>query len=538
MGSLTRKLALIALIAGAAAFLLWPMADDALSVRWDTAALEGGKKRYLARLEARVRDTQRRPNVVLLLADDLGKEDISLHGSPYVTTPNIDSIGHDGISFDSAYCSAPICAPSRAGLLTGRYQQRFGFELQPNNRYTRNMLEYLIYRYVIDTGDMVPILHDSVPPADSLDLQGLPPSEITLAEALSSAGYATAAIGKWHLGHGEYSLPLNRGFDYHYGFYEAFSLFAPVDDPDIVNVRLDDFADRHIWRQGRRGLSAIRRQGEIIEESGYLTERIADEAIGFLRENRDRPFFLYVPFSAPHTPFQAPREYVERFDHVRDPIKRVYYAMIAALDDDVGRILDELERSNLTENTLIIFAGDNGGAAYTGATDNGSLKGGKFTNFEGGVNVPAMLRWDGVVPSGTVHDAPVSLLDFFPTCLAAAGIPLPEDRVIDGVDLLPFVTGRTDDPPHRALFFKSDYNHAVRAGRWKLIRNLESAAVHLYDLVEDPGEANNLAADRPVVVDELTEILDSFVHELPGPAWPGVMHYVITIDGERLSFAL
>jgi arylsulfatase A-like enzyme len=368
--------------------------------------------------------------------------------------------------------------------------------------------------------------------------QGLPPSEITLGELLGNYGYSTGITGKWHLGFEEEFIPNNRGFDYQYGFYEAFSLFSPVDDPDVVHHRHDYFASKHIWKQERTGTSAIRRNHQVIEEPEYLTFRIAEEANAFMRRNREEPFFLYVPFSAPHTPFQAPRDYVDLFEHVEDVNKRVYYAMIKALDDAVGSILGTLEELGLEENTLILFASDNGGATYTGATENAPLKGGKFSNFEGGINVPATARWPGVIPEGSVFTPPVSLLDFFTTAARTAGAPLPEDRVYDGVDLIPYLTGKAEGPPHEALYWRAAYNKAVRTGRWKLIIDEKADRTFLYDMETDKIERQNLAAERPEVTAELKEMLTAWESELMEPLWPRVMDFRFDIDGEIYDFAL
>lgn len=477
-------------------------------------------------------------NILLIVADDLGKTDISLYGGPHVHTPNIDTIGEEGVVFTEAYCTSPICSPSRAGMLTGRYQQRYGFEVQPQNRYPKNRLEYLVYKLFIDTGDWVLVEPPQVPKKKDVAKQGLPPSEITLGELLSAVGYSTGLVGKWHLGFNDQFIPNNRGFDYQYGFYEAFSLYAPVDHPDIVNYRHDYFANKHIWSQERNGSCAIRRNHTVIREDEYLTTRIAEEAVSYMEEKRENPFFLFVSFSAPHTPFQAPREYYSMFSHVEDKNKRVYYAMIKALDDGVGMIMEKLKELDLEEETLVLFASDNGGATYTGATDNAPLKGGKFTNFEGGINIPFMMRWKGVIPSGTVFNTPVSLLDVFTTAAAAAEAPLPTDRPYDGVDLIPFCTGEKTGPPHPALYWRAAYNKAVRSGTWKLIIDEQADRTILYDIESDKTEQHNLAEQYPSVVEELKSRLSTWERPLPGPLWPRVMDYRFEIDGQEFLFAL
>jgi arylsulfatase A-like enzyme len=526
-----------ATLAGLCIVLLIPLHSDSHSIEFNMA-LKDKKEDYLESVSKEKLDSDR-PNIVLIVADDLGKTDISLYGSPYVETPNIDAIAGNGVVFTDAYCSSPICSPSRAGLLTGRHQQRFGYETQPMNRYPHNRLEYLVYKYLLNTGNWQVSDLKTSPVKDEIKKQGLPPSEIILPEILKSSGYATAVTGKWHLGYNpKLHSPLVRGFDYMYGFYEAFSLFAPVDDPGIVNHRHDYFASKHIWRQGRKGYCAIRRNEEVISEERYLTFAIADEAAGFIEKNRDRPFFLYVPFSAPHTPFQVPREYYDRFDHVTDKNKRVYYGMIAALDDAVGTITDSVRELGLLDNTIILFTSDNGGATYTGATDNAPLKGGKFTSFEGGINIPMMIQWPAVIHSGTINNHPVSHLDIVPTLLAAAGIPLSDSHKPDGVDLIPWVTKTISGVPHESLFWRAHYTSAIREGRYKLFHDSKNDIIELYDLQADSSEKINLAQSDPGTVARLMEKIAEWERGMSDPAWPYVMDYHFTFDEKDYWFPL
>jgi len=398
-------------------------------------------------------------------------------------------------------------------------------------------LEYLVFKHILDIG-FWRVAELAVPTKQDIARQGLAPGEITLAELLQSSGYATGLIGKWHLGHEEPFLPLNRGFDYHYGFYEAFTLYDQIDDPNVVNRPLDEFSDRHQWRQGRKGTSAIRRNNLVIEEREYLTDRIAQEAIDFLEQHSTEPFFLCVPFSAPHVPFQAQREYYDQISNIDNETKRVYNAMIKNLDDAVGRITGKVEGLGLGPDTLIFFASDNGGALHTGATENAPLKGGKFTNFEGGLNIPFMLRWQGILSPSTRYTQPVSLMDVFATAAAASGTPLPADREFDGVDLLPYLLEAEHDPPHRALFWRALYNKAVRRGDWKLIVNERSGQILLYNLLHDRREKVNLAPRYPEVVRELLDELEVWERTLQPPAWPRVMDVEFLIDGVHYRFAI
>lgn len=513
------------------AWLLWPLSAPHLHIVDDPQKLDG-KSRYLAAAPLPPMATP--PNVVLLLADDLGKTDISLYGSPHLETPHIDSIGLDGVTFDEGYISSPVCSPSRAGLMTGRYQQRFGFEILVHDRYAKNRLEWAVFKWFIARGgDFVLADRPLAPDPDDIILQGLPQSELTLAEVLKHAGYATAIMGKWHLGNFGHSTPTHRGFDYHYGFYDGYSFYADPKTPGIVNFKHDDFTERFIWENARKGNCALHRNADVIDDNAYLTTRLAEESVAFIEKNKARPFFLFVPFSAPHTPFQATQAYYDQFKDEPDPNKRIYYAMIKALDDSVGTILDALERNGLAENTVVWFLSDNGGATYTRATDNAPLRGGKLTNFEGGLNVPFMVRWPGHAAKGTHFAHPVSALDVFTTTLAATQTPLPADRPYDGVDLTPFLSGEASGPPHPELFWREMYARAVRKGSYKLVRDGKADKVALFDLAADRLEKTNLAAERPDVVRELDADFDAWERKMQNPLWPSIGDYVHhDFDGE------
>lgn len=516
--------------AGIAAFLLWPLPGSA---RWDIApdpALAQGKRTYLAGLEDRAPGTG--PNVLLIVADDLGRHDVGYAGG--VPTPNIDALAATATTFTSAYATAAICAPSRAALLTGRIQNRFGFESQPMQRYVRNRGEYLAFRYLIDTDAMQPFLLDAYPDASQRAAQGLPASEVTLADVFGALGYRTGIFGKWHLGYDTRNHPLRFGFDTQYGFLEAFSLYAPKDATDIETQRQNLFWEEHIWQMGRSGPSAITRNGQAIDEPRYLTDAITAEATDFIDTALDagRPFFAYLPYSAPHTPFQARREDYDATPPSADHNHRVYAAMIRRLDHDIGELLAHLRARKALDDTLVVFTSDNGGADYTGATDNGPLRGGKFTQFEGGLAVPLVIRWPGAGRRATVHD-PVLLSDLFATLLAAVGAPLPEDRPYDSRDLSASATAGP-----RLLAWRSDFNLAVRRGHWKLLQNVRDHTVALFDLDADPGETRDLSGTRPEVVASLRAALDTWQAPLAPPAWPRVMNYRYEDDGGRYWFAI
>lgn len=498
-----------------AAVLLWPMPRDS---RWDIlpdTALLAGKVDYLNALPA----PGATPNVLLIVADDLGRYDVGYHNPDITVTPAIDALATTGTVFTQAYATAAICAPSRAALLTGRVQNRFGFESQPMQRYVRNRGEYLAFRYLIDTDAMQPFLSDSYPDAEQMALQGLPASEVALPEIFQRLGYRTAILGKWHLGYGASNHPLRFGFDAQYGFMEAFSLYAPETDPGIVEHHHDLFWERHIWQMGRSGPSAITRNGVPETETRYLTDAILAETIRFIDDARadGRPFFAYVPFSAPHTPFQARQQDYDALTGVVDHNRRVYLAMIRRLDHAVGQLVSHLRATGVLDNTLIVFSSDNGGAAYTGATGNGPLRAGKFTQFEGGLAVPLVLAGPDISPARVTQ--PVLLTDLFATLLSRVGLPLPADRPYDSLDLL---AGRD---PSRHLYWRSDFNRAVRAGRWKLIEDRRSGIALLYDLATDPGERRNLAGTHPDRVAALIAELDRWEEGLAEPEWPRVMNY-------------
>lgn len=520
-------------------YLLWPFTDERWNIDFDKKMLEG-KRRYLNDLTA-VHELSRGPNIILITADDLGLMDISLYGgSP--ETPNIDSIANDGVRFDQGYATAAISAPSRAALLTGRDQNRFGFRGQMMQIYLRNRISYLGAKAFIGTDQMRPVYNKSVPSRSAIEKQGLPPSEICLAEMLNAAGYSTAQVGKWHLGYSDIHHPNKRGFDQQYGFIEAFSLYDDENKPDVINHYHDLFWEKHIWKKKRTGPSAITRNGEVIEENEFLTDAIARESVDFINrsisKDRDRPFFMYAAFNAPHTPFQAKKEYYDRFPEIKDHAKRVYFAMIAHMDDAIGRILKAVEQKGIGKNTLIMFSSDNGGATYTGGTTNAPLKGGKMTLFDGGLRVPFMMKWDGKIPPGTVIKEPVIQTDLFVTAAKAAGIELPSDRTYDGADLLPFAADTSAGKPHDILHWKTHYSDIALKYPWKLMINHEQKKVHLYNVQNDIGEKNDLAEKHSEIVEELSKSMADFNKELPPPLWPVMMEVIWEIDGEKVKFSI
>lgn len=474
-----------------------------------------------------------RLNVVLILADDLGVHDTSLSDTGAVKTPGLERLAQGGVSLGQASVTSPLCSPSRAALLTGRYQQRFGHEGQPHERYARNGLEAFGFRHFVARGDWQ--YHRPVSPdLEDVQRQGLPPGEVTLAEVLKRSGYATGAFGKWHLGWNEAFAPHRRGFDTHVGFYEAYTLYQREGvTPPVVNQRHEDVSDAFIWGKGRTGSAQLVRNGVPFVDDGYLTDTLTTEAIRFIEAHRAQNFFVYLPLQNPHTPFQAKQVLFDRFADEPDRNRRVYKALIASLDESVTRVLDALDRNGLTDDTLVIFLSDNGATLYTRAGDNRPLQGGKFTLFEGGVRVPMVLRWPKRLPAGQRYEQPVSALDLFATIAAAVGAELPAGVTLDGVDLAPYLSGENPAAPHEWLFWRAEYAQAVRHGRWKLVRDTWHGTQALFDLQVDPGEEHDLSAAQPLTVQELNAAWAQWNAGNRAPLWPHVMEYRFTADDGR-----
>ena len=529
----------IAIVISCSAFLFRSFNTDRYKIFFDQRLIKG-KAQYLATPVPDITN-HKRPNVIIILADDLGITDLSSYGNKNVSTPNIDGIAKNGVMFTEGYITSPVCSPSRAGLITGRYQQRFGHEFQPQQRYLKNMAEYVGFKVLPKYKPLSPLKELEVPSTEDRLRQGLPPSEITLAELLKRYDYSTAVIGKWHLGAADFALPCSRGFDYQFGFYEAFTLYAPKTDTSIENRPIKrDFMDHHEWEtaEGRKGNCAILRNCcECREENKYLTDMLADEAISFIDRSKDQPFFLYLPFNAPHAPLQVPKSYYKQFANIKDPVKRIYAAMIKCLDDQVGRVLNHVDSLGLDDNTLIVFLSDNGGAVYNGTTDNAPYRGGKLTNFEGGIKVPFMMEWKGKIKPGVKYTDPVISLDVFATVAASIGIDLPSDRKYDGVNLLPFINGEKSKSPHQALYWRSDFNKAIRKGDWKLIVNEYDNTNQLYNLKSDSIESNNLYTTKPEVAKDLLHSLDEWEKEMVKPLWPRVVNYVYRDEKGTYVFA-
>lgn len=506
-------------------------------IKWDKDKKKG-KEAFFEDPESKARD-QKPPNIIILLADDLGRYEVSAYGVDHISTPNIDRIGQEGVIFEEGYVTAPTCAPSRSGIMTGRVQNRYGFETQIMEFYPTNMIEYLSGKWFVNTGSFEMKAKPDFPAEWQVHKQGVPPTEITLAERLKDMGYLTGIVGKWHLGISKYNVPLNRGFDYQFGFYGASSLYTPERNwSHVINHEHHSFSAQYQWNTGRYGEAAIMEMGKEIHEEEYLTWAFRDKAMKYIEENRDEPFFLYCAFSAPHIPFQAPVDYYCMYEDVEDDNKRVYYAMISALDDAIGEIHQKIKDLGIEDNTLIFLLSDNGGASYTHATDNGPLKGGKLTQFEGGIKVPFMMKWKGVIPAGTRYEYPVSSADIFVTSVLNAGGTLPEDREYDGVNLIPFVIGEDNGRPHEHLFWRADHIWAIRDGDYKMILSTRDGWAELYDLKNDISETYNLKEQMPDLFQQLYDTHKQWQdNNLPAkPMWPRIMDKKFVLYGKEYLF--
>ncbi len=424
-----------------------------------------------------------KPNIVWIVADDLGYGDLSMQGGRDIETKHIDALAAHGVRCTNAYVSAPVCSPTRAGLLTGRYQQRFGHEFNPA------LVEY------------------------NGSGQGLPLDQTTVADRLRDVGYKTLLVGKWHQGQQEAFLPNRRGFDEFFGFPLGWHSYWPSDDAE----------NGPLFRNTLQ-----------VKQQEYLTRDLANEACAMIARHRDHPFFMYLAFNAVHTPMEAPESTVAKFSDVATGDRRTYLAMLAELDDAVGRVLNKLRAEELEEKTLIFFVSDNGGPTTKFSPNgarNGPLRGSKGDTWEGGIRVPLMAQWKGRLPAGAVYDQPVISLDIVATSLHAGGVELPAPPAIDGVDLVPYFSGSNTTAPHKSLYWRFGKQMAIRSGDWKLVRPSMSPGEYLeiattpmlFNLRDDVGEQTDLAAAQPDKVRELQADWNEWNAELMAPRWPATL---------------
>ncbi len=483
----------------------------------------------------------RPPNIVLIVTDDMGFNDISLYnggaGDGTLQTPSIDALAEQGVSFTNGYAANAVCAPSRASIMTGRYSTRFGFEFTPFYK-----TGVTIFRWMEELQPSeIPLFLDEANAATMKPIGelGLPPAEITIAELLKQQGYYTAHVGKWHLGSVDGMVATKQGFDDSLELKGV--LYLPEDHPDVVNAKVQgDRIDRMVWATGTYSATfdGLGNPGEQFKPKGYLTDYYTDQAVEVIENNRHRPFFLYLAHWGVHNPLQASREDYDALSHIADHRLRVYSAMIRAVDRSVARVTQSLEDNGLADNTLIILTSDNGGAGYIGLPNvNKPYRGWKLNHFEGGTHVPFMAKWPAQINAGTSMDAPIHHNDIYSTIAAAAGVQVPQDRKIDGVDLLPYIRNEVEGEPHQTLFWREGHQQAVLHKGWKLISAEQSnlpqpapRAKWLFNLALDPTEQNNLAADNLEKVAELETLLAAHNAEQVEPLWPSVFNAPQLID--------
>ncbi len=473
----------------------------------------------------------RPPNVVVILADDLGWNDLTFNGGGVaggkVPTPRIDSIGRDGVTFTQAYAGNATCAPSRAAIMTGRYATRFGFEFTPAPKAFSKLIS------TFNAGAAIPSRYASEREKDipnSIDELTVPVSEVMIGQTLRAKGYRTLMLGKWHLGGTAATRPDARGFDEALAFYDGASMFLPEADANVVNSKQDfDPIDTFLWPNLRVG---VRYNGsKQFAPDVYMTDYLGREAARAIEANKNRPFFMYLAFNAPHTPLQALKSDYDALAAIGDHRLRVYGAMIRSLDRNVGRVLDTLAANGLDENTLVIFTSDNGGANYIGLPDiNKPFRGWKATFFEGGIHVPFLMKWPANVPKGVRFDKPIGHVDIFATAAAAASAEVPKDRVLDGVDLVPFGAGRNPGVPHKSLFWRDGDYRVLLAGDWKLQTAVRPQKIWLHNLRDDPTEQKNLADTMPDKVADMARELAAIDAQQSKPLWPSLLEAPVRVD--------
>jgi arylsulfatase A-like enzyme len=468
---------------------------------------------------------KRPPNIILIVADDLGYNDISLNGGGVadgiIKTPNIDALAREGVNFTTAYAANATCSPSRAAMMTGRYPTRFGFEFTAVPvQFAENMA------HGEGVGPLRAIFHGDriTPDIPDYPNMGVPASEVTIAEAVKAAGYHTLHIGKWHLGEAPALRPEAQGFDESLAVLAGGAMFMREDDPGVVNAKLPwDPIDRFLWANLRHAVTF--NSSKRFYPRGHITDYFAEEAMKAIEANRGRPFFLYLAFNAPHTPLQATKADYDQLPQIKDHKTRVYGAMIAQMDRRIGDIMAKLKEQGIDDNTLVIFTSDNGGAWYNGIERlNAPFRGWKATFFEGGIRTPLFMRWPGGIAAGTQRADVTGHLDIFSTIAAATGAKVPGDRIIDSENILAGPASRS------AMFWRSGDYRAVRAGDWKLQVTKRPEQARLYNLALDPTEQKDLAASDPQRVAALRAMIEAQNKGMAKPIWPGLIEGPVRID--------
>lgn len=473
--------------------------------------------------------TSDKPNVIVILVDDLGFNEVSSYGGGMANgkfkTPNIDRLATEGALCTNGYSAHAVCSPSRASLLTGRYATRTGFEFTPTSPGMMKFIAGLSNEKLHP-----PIYHEELEgQGPEIDDMGLPLSEITIAELLKPHGYHSIHLGKWHLGNSAKYNPINQGFDESLGLNSG-SLFLPVDDPNVVNAKLPfDPIDKFLW--GNLPYAANWNGGPRFQPKGHTTDYLTNEAVKAIEANKNQPFFMYMAYWAVHTPLQASKEDYDKLSYIEDHTERVQAAMVMTVDRGVGKIMQALKDNGIDENTIIVFTSDNGAPHYVGLPDlNKPYRGWKITLFEGGIHIPYIVHWPSKIPAGQVYKGRVSNLDIFSTFGAIAGAALPEDRIIDGVNILPYLTGEEEGEPNRALYCKTGkYAYVIKDG-WKLQMDELQQKTWLFDLNVDPTEQKDLSQIETQKATELRTLLQAHLTAQKQPLWPALLDAPVYID--------
>ncbi len=430
---------------------------------------------FLLVLIAAAMSAQDRPNIVLIFSDDAGYADFGFQGSKTMHTPRLDALAERSVQCTQGYVSDPTCGPSRAGLITGRYQQRFGYE--ENN---------------------VPGYMSEVTAQDGDDM-GLPVEEVTMGDYMQSLGYVTGYFGKWHLGGADRYHPIRRGFDEFYGFRGGARSYFEYERPPALKMDLME-----------RGF------GQYEEPREYLTDQLGRETADFIKQHKDEPFLAFLAFNAVHTPMDATPEDLAHYPELEGN-RKIVAAMTRAMDRAVGYVIDELEAQGLMDNTVIIFTNDNGGPTDKNASSNYPFSGTKSNHLEGGIRVPYMISWQGHIEPGT-YDYPVSTMDLLPTFFALGGGDTEQLADVDGVNLIPYINGEKTDRPHDVLYWKKQARGTIRDGDWKMMRFPDRPA-ELYNIANDPRELHNVASEHPALVKTLYKKLFEWESTLERPRW-------------------
>lgn len=476
-----------------------------------------------------------KPNIILILADDLGFNDVSYYNGGAadgsLLTPHIDSLAKEGVAFLNGYAASPVCSPSRAAIMTGRYSSRYGFEFTPYPAQAARIMNLLRQDGELGTINLEGVQWDEV----GLTVGGLPNEEITIAEMLKENGYYTAHIGKWHLGgFTDGMMPNDQGFDD--SLMLNSSLYFPKNHPDIVNAKIDSSVEDMVWASSQYAASF--NGSKPFKPGGYITDYYTDEAVKVIDNNKDRPFFLYLGHFAPHNPLQSLKKDYEKHSHMENHTLQVYAGMIEALDRSIGKIISALEKNGLTENTLIIFTSDNGGAGYIGLDNiNKPYRGWKLTHFEGGMHIPFFAKWPAKIKKGMKYDKRIHHTDIFSTILGAANIEHPKEITIDGVNLIPFLNDEKIGEPHETLYWKNVTYQAIIHDNWKLMRSkYPKEKEYLYNLGKDPYEQSNLAMSEPEIKSLLHEKLNTHIESMPEPSWPQSVFMPVVIDRPQTEY--